>query len=284
MANHTDPVRLIIGCGYLGIRVARLWLSEASTVLATTRSQETAQEFRKQGLHPVIWDVLKPSGTLPAADVIVYCVGFDRNSGHSMRDVYVDGLKAALESLDGRPRLFLYVSSTGVYGDAGGGWVDESTPENPEDAGGKVCLEAEQTLKDHARATGLPYVVLRLAGLYGPERMIGAGRVAKGTPVGADPDAYLNLIHVEDAARVVEAAREKASPGETYLVADGRPVKRRDFYGCIAELLQTEPPVFAPQQSSRSRGDRRVSNRKMLNEFGVKLTYPDFRSGLKACW
>jgi nucleoside-diphosphate-sugar epimerase len=230
--------------------------------------------------------VLAPPEAFPAdveaLDTVLYCVGFDRTQERSMREVYVDGLSATLDRLPPF-RRFVYVSSTGVFGSAAGGWVDESTPPAPIDSAGEVCLEAEQLLLAKAADRGWDVVILRLAGVYGPGRMIGLENLRAGRPVAGDPDGHLNLIHVEDAARVVLAAADRPEAHGCYIVADGRPVRRREFYEASATFVDAPSPVFDGAPARRGRGDRRLRNERMLRELEPTLLYPDFRAGLRSC-
>src|SRR5262245_33646615 len=127
------PVRLIIGCGYLGQRVAALWQAQGQRVIATTRKAISSP----RGLEPVICDVLDPSSLrgVPAAETVLYAVGFDRSSGASMRDVYVDGLANVLAQLPA-PKRFIAVSSSSVYGQSDGCWVDETAATEPAEESG----------------------------------------------------------------------------------------------------------------------------------------------------
>jgi nucleoside-diphosphate-sugar epimerase len=230
---------------------------------------------------PVVYDVLTGGEPLPSVDTVLYAVGFDRQQGISQREVYVEGLRQTLQRLP-RPRLFIYVSSTGVYGNHAGDWVDEATPPAPVDAGGEACWEAEKVLEKWSRDEGWSSIVLRLAGIYGPGRWIGVEKLRRSEPIGADPDGWLNLIHVEDAAAVVDAARERGRPGETYVISDGQPVRRQDFYSRLAALVGAPFPQFDPSQASRHRGDRRINPAKMLSVLSPVLRFPDFESAWRA--
>src|SRR5262249_53289182 len=179
------------------------------------------------------------------------------------------------------PRRFVYVSSTSVYGQTDGGWVDESSPTEPGDESGRIVLECERLLRERLPAA----IILRFAGIYGPGRIIKRAALEKGEPLATDPDRRINLIHVEDGARTVVAGAERGQLGTTYNVADGRPVTRREYYTALAEFLGAPPPRFEPTPASGSRQDRtdrRVSNRRLRDELGVELDYPDFKAGLKA--
>src|SRR5437763_7550859 len=272
---------LILGCGYLGRVLAGQWLAEGRRVAATTRSPQRAGEWLRPGLEPVVCDVLDPESlrALPEAGVVAYCVGFDRAAGRPTREVYVDGLAnvtAELTRPGRRQPRFVYVSSSGVYGQADGTEVDEDSPTEPREESSRVALAAEVTLRRRLPSA----VVLRFAGLYGPGRLIRAQALRSGEPLAGDPDGWLNLIHVADGAAAVRAAAERGRPGAVYNVCDDRPVRRRDFYARLAELLGAPPPAFVP--APHEGANRRVSNRKMRQELGLAFRYPSYEEGLTA--
>jgi nucleoside-diphosphate-sugar epimerase len=265
------PSHLILGCGYLGRVVARRWLAAGHRVAALTRSR--VDELRALGIEPIVGDVTDPGLQLPAAETVLYAVGMDRSSGKTMREVYVGGLANVLAVLPG-VRRFIYVSSTSVYGQADGGWVDEASPTEPVEESGRVVLECERLLRDRRPDA----IILRLAGIYGPGRVIRRAAVERGEPLTADPDGWLNLIHVEDGAAAVVAAADRGELGAIYNVADDRPVTRREFYAEMAALVGAPAPRFA---AGTERSNRRVSNRRMRAGLGVELQFPDFRAGLR---
>ncbi|MBL8830463.1 MAG: NAD(P)H-binding protein, partial [Planctomycetaceae bacterium] len=121
--------KLIVGCGYLGLRVAGRWLAQGDTVYAVTRSSARADEWRGLGIHPLIADVTDPASLrdLPVAETVLFAVGYDRSAGKAIGDVYVDGLRHVLDALPTATGRVIYISSTGVYGECDGDWVDEST-------------------------------------------------------------------------------------------------------------------------------------------------------------
>lgn len=285
--SRTEPTAmilgdsLIIGVGYLGRRVAERWRRGPGRLFGTTRDPGREAELRSMGVEPVRHDVLAGGDPLPRVDTVLYAVGYDRRQSASQEEVYVEGLRRMLGRLP-RPRLFLYISSTGVYGNHRGEWVDEETPPDPVDAGGKACWQAEQVLADWSAREGWSTVVLRLAGIYGPGRWIGVDRLRQGGVIGADPEGWLNLIHVEDAAAIVDGVRTQGVLSGTYVVADGQPVRRRDFYTRLAELAGAPPPQFDPSQASRHRGDRRINPAKLRGMLDLELRYPDFESAWRA--
>jgi nucleoside-diphosphate-sugar epimerase len=279
---------VIIGCGYLGRRVAARLMAAGRRVFATTRSPHRADEFHRLGLEPVRCDVLEPDSlfALPAAMDVVYCVGFDRTARVDMRKVYVDGLSNVLTVLDAQPddasvrRRFVYVSSTGVYAQNGGEEVDETGATTPSAEAGRIALAAERVLRER-RPDG---VILRFAGIYGPGRLIREKAVRGGEPLSGDAEQWLNLIHVEDGATAVAAALERGKPGAVYNVCDDRPVRRREFYTRMAEVLGAPPPWFtAPEEQVKGdRVNRRIANRRMRKDLEMSLRYPSYMEGLWA--
>jgi nucleoside-diphosphate-sugar epimerase len=279
--------RLVFGCGYLGMRVAQLWLHAGEEIVALTRRPTRALELRSRGIRPIVGDITTPF-FLPEVDrfqTVLFAVGFDRLAGKDIQEVYVGGLENALKALPDSVERFIYVSSTGVYGQNQHEWVDEDSVCEPKRRGGLACLAAEQLLESHE--LGKRAIVLRLAGIYGPERIPQLAALREGRPVHASPHGFVNLIHVDDAARVVVAAEKRAQPPCKYVVADGQPVRRGDFYREIARLLAAPPPRFVdppPGSSSEERGasSKRVQCVRMKQELGVSLVYPSYCEGLAA--
>lgn len=280
---------LIVGCGFLGLRVARLWREAGHRVAAVTRSAERAAALRDSGIDPIVADVMQPHSLagLPQADVLLYAVGYDPRSSHSKRDVYVGGLDNVLRAGAARVERLVYVSSTSVYGQTDGERVNEESPCEPASENGRTCLEAEAVVRRHFRAEMIncrSAHVLRMSGLYGPGRLIARVEALRaGAPVTGNPDAWLNLIHVEDAARVVVACVERDVPGDTYLVSDDRPVTRREYYGRLAALIGAPAPSFCETASASTRTtglNKRCDNSRMRRELLPELIHPTIEQGL----
>ena len=280
--------KLVVGCGYLGRRVARAWVSAGDDVYALTRSESRGSDFRTEGIQPVIGDVTRSDtlDALPEVDTVLYAVGFDRNAGHSMREVYVDGLRNVLDRVAASTGRFLYISSTSVYGQSAGEWVDEDSPCDPTRPNGVICLEAEGLVRaafpssagDHPGECSAN--VLRLAGIYGPDRLLRRiVSVKAGEPVSGNPDAWLNLIHVDDAVRSVLACAAEAPQGRTYLVCDDEPLTRSTYYKTLAELLDAPPPSF--ETTDEMARNKRCRNSRLRTELSVSLEFPAARAGLR---
>lgn len=266
---------LILGCGYLGRRVAARWVAAGRRVAALTR--RNADTLAALGVEPVAGDIFDPDRLrrLPAARTVLYAVATDRTSGKTMREVYVDGLGHVLGTIP-PPERFVYVSSTGVYAQTDGSWVDETSPTEPVEESGQVVLDAERLLR--AKLPGA--IVLRFAGIYGPGRLLRKAALLAGEPLVGDAGKWLNLIHVEDGADAVLAAEAKAAPGATFTIADDEPVSRRDFYTLLARLLNA-PGARFEHRPEPGAANRRVSNRLARERLGWVPRYASYREGLR---
>lgn len=276
--------KLIFGCGYLGERVLALWKAQGEKVYAVTRSADRAAEWSQNGITPLIIDISKPIEIAAPMDIdtVLFAVGFDRLAGPSIHEVYVNGLARVLAWLPISVQRFIYISSTGVYGSFDGEWIDEDAPCEPQREGGKACLAAEKLLAESPFADRS--AVLRLAGIYGPQRIPRAKDLLEGKPLEAVSSGYLNLIHVADAANIVLLAEQKLT-SRCLLVSDGQPVVRREYYAELARLLDAPPPQFTaaatdPPIAKRGAADKRISNARLLRELTPEFLFPDYRAGL----
>jgi nucleoside-diphosphate-sugar epimerase len=278
--------KLIFGCGYLGRKVARLWRKAGDRVAAVTRSECRASDIQSDGIEPIIGDVCRTASlrALPEADTVLFSIGFDRAAGSSIHNIYVAGLRNVLDRLPASVSRFLYVSTTGVYGDHGQQWVDEQAACDPRTDGARAHWAAEQVLRSHP--LGKRAIVLRLAGLYGPGRVPRKKELLASEPIVAPAEGYVNLIHIDDAAAAIVAAGERGQPPRTYNVSDGHPVPRREYLRELAEILGAPPPRFAdlpPSSKTRGAASKRISNRRMLDELKVQLAFPTLTAGLRNC-
>ncbi len=281
MTTTPPSLRLVVGCGYLGGRVARRWASRGDRVVGITRSSARTGSLAATGIEPEIIDVAAANpewaGLLarhgcPAT--VFWAVGLDRSAGGSYADVHLAGLRRLLDALAAagcRPRMILS-SSTGVWGDEGGSRVTEATPVNPSREAGRVLVAAESLLAGHPLGPG---TALRFAGLYGPERLPRLADLRAGRPIAADPDSWLNLVHVDDAAAVVEAVGDAPAPGRLYVVSDGRPVLRRDWYTRLAELAGGPPPAWDDSTPRSRGGDKRIDPAAVWRDLALTPQHPD---------
>lgn len=272
---------LVFGCGYLGNRIARKSVSAGSVVWATTRNDQKAQKLANDGIEPLIvdWNDARSLSRLPQVDGVVVAVSYDRKGRLDRYQSQVGGLSRLLDHLP-KSTPISYISTTGVYHQTDGVWVDETSPTRPRREGGKVHLQAEQLL--HRHRPGGPWSILRLAGIYGPDRVPRAADVIAGRKIASPAGGYLNLVHVDDAAEATIRSLESPS-GRLYLVADDQPVLRRAFYQQIASHYGAAEPSFESpdaKRSLRSDSNKRIWNRRMKRELMPTLRFPTYRQGL----
>lgn len=289
MSPLEGDTALIFGCGYLGIRVARRLIREGWHVVALTRSTSRATQLAAEGIEPRIgdWNDARSLQGTPKASRVLVAVGYDGRSGRSRHEVYVEGLRQALGAIPADSRV-CYVSSTGVFHQSDGRWVDETAPCHPAAEGGRAHLRAEELLRRvRQRRSSDATVVLRMAGLYGPGRVPRVAAIRRGEALPSSPSGYLNLIHIDDAAECVLQAWEHPSPAPLYVIADGHPVVREDYYREIARLSGSPPPRFAdpsaaPSTGSRSDSNKRIWTARMRRDLRSRLSYRSYREGLRS--
>lgn len=282
--------KLVVGAGYLGARVAALWKSNGEPVHILTRSADKADAFAAQGYLPLVADITRPETlrTLPAVSTIAWCVAPDRAAGGTPEGVYVEGLRNFLDALPAPPRRFLQISSTSVYGQTDGSYVNEESPTQPTAANGQTCLAAESLLRSRFPQTSdlsAPQAdIVRLAGIYGPGRLIARlEHLRAEQPLEVNPEAWLNLIHVDDAARIAVAIGDAGRKGRVWLVADDRPVRRREFYSLVASKAGTPAPRFQVQnlsESERNSLGKRCANTLIRQTLDVGLLFPTIDEGI----
>ena len=252
------PRVLIAGCGDVGARAAALLRAHGADVYGLRRSARALPD----GVTPVRADLADASSlsSLPGAiRQVVYLPTPDARTPGAYRRVFVDGLEHLLDALAGSPlERVLFVSSSAVYGEHGGDWVDEATPPAPPGFNGEILLEAERRLA----ARDLPATVLRLAGLYGPGRDGLFGRLRTGQArVPHEPPFWANRIHVEDAAGAIAHLLALPDPAPLYLGVDDTPLPLDMLYGYLSERLGAPPPGVGPPP--RGIGNKRLRNARL---------------------
>jgi nucleoside-diphosphate-sugar epimerase len=277
-------IRLVFGCGYLGLRAAKRWVRSGDDVFAVTRNPQRADDLRALDIIPIVADVTQPDSLtgLPTADTVLAAIGMDRTAYSDIRMVYVDGLRNVIQNLPSETGQLMYVSSTGVYGDFGGTWIDENSPTHPTREGGKACLEAEAliaTSRFADRAT-----ILRFAGIYGPCRVPTRELIVSKQWKKLSSDGYLNLIQVDDGAQIVETISNRPPTGETFLVSDGNPPLRRDYYEFIAQHFGVSQIPWEQSdvdlKNVRGGSNKRILNKKLVERFEITFEFPNYQTGL----
>ena len=273
---------LSFGHGYSARALSRILLAQDWRVIGTTRNEEKAVGMMNDGIEPRIW---------PGADMAPALNGATHLLISAAPDDAGDPVLAALhDEIAARAGPFEwvgYLSTTGVYGDHGGDWVDETTPLTPSTKRGIARVQAESAW---AAIPDLPLHIFRLAGIYGPGRGPFA-KVRAGTARRIiKTDQVFSRTHVADIARVLAASIRNPNPGAAYNVCDNDPAAPQDVIGYAADLLGLPlPPAedfetaeMSPMARSFYAESKKVRNDRIKNELGVELLYPDYRSGLKA--
>ena len=267
---------LIAGCGDVGTRLARRLVLRGERVLGLRRSAGALPA----GVEPVVADLGDPpslAGLPQGITRLVYLPAPDARTPQAYRRVYVEGLGALLDRLD-RAALerALLVTSSAVYGEHAGAWVDEDTLPAPPGFNGAILLEAEALWR--SRLPGQP--VLRLAGLYGPGRArvldeLRAGRAR----APRDPPFYVNRMQVDDAAAALDHLLSLPAPAPLYLGCDDMPLPQFELYATLAGLLGAPVPGVGPAPAGI--GNKRLSNAR-LRASGFAPLWTDARRGYAA--
>jgi nucleoside-diphosphate-sugar epimerase len=275
----------IFGLGYSGLQIARLARAAGWQIAGTCTSQEKASALRDGGITAHRFD----GAAAPPADLLA-------DATHVISTIAPgdggDPVLRTCRNLLGRVRWFGYLSTTGVYGDHGGSWVEETTPARPTQPRSIARLAAERSWQALALEVGINLDIFRLPGIYGPGRSA-IEQVAAGTVRRIDkPGQVFSRIHVEDIAGTVLIAITQPHAGSIYNVADDLPASTADVVAYACELLgKPVPPLvpwleaqaaMSPMAQSFYAENRRVRNERIKDELGVVLRYPTYREGLRA--
>ncbi len=279
---------LIVGCGYVGFPLGIELVNRGDEVFGLRRSADAAPAMAAAGIRPLAGDITEEGelAKLPAGyDWVVNCVSSTKGGVDEYRAVYLEGMRNLISWLaPSPPKKFVYTSSTSVYGQSDGSVVTESSLTEPLSETAKVLLEAERVLIEAARGQKFPAVVLRLAGIYGPERGYWLKQYLKNeVKIEGKGDRILNMIHRDDVVGAIIAALERGRPGEVYNVVDNEPVTQLRVLTWLSERMGGQLPPAVPEDAveGRKRGvtSKRVSNEKLKRELGYKFRYPTFREG-----
>ncbi len=268
----------VLGCGYVGLELARGLLADGHEVVGIRRSQDGLRAVEEIGAEAVQADVTDADSlaSIPDVDVLVYAVSADGRDSSAARAAYVDGLRTTLDLFAERnspPERIVYTSSTGVYGDRDGAWVDESTPLEARTEREEILAEAERVAREDR---GWDWTITRFSGLYGPDRYR-LERYLEG-PVS---DRYLNMIHRDDAAGTIRFLLDTGNGrNEVVLVTDDEPVRKPVLADWLADECGVSHPQRAEPTSERARASKRCSNEK-LREMGCEYRYPTYREGYR---
>jgi nucleoside-diphosphate-sugar epimerase len=279
---------LIVGCGDIALR-ALPRLARNYQVFGLVRSAGQSDRIAALGAMPLAGDLDDPA-TLQVlagrADLVLHLAPPGESGERDQRSA---NLIAALSPRP--PRRLVYISTSGVYGDCGGAWVDEARPLAPQTVRGGRRVDAERALLDWGKRSGVAVIVLRVPGIYAAERLPLA-QLKRGSPVlRAEDDVYTNHIHADDLAGVCLAALERGGAGRVYNASDDSELKMGDYFDLVADRARLpRPPRIARAVAeagaisegllSFMRESRRLSNARMKAELGVRLRYPSAYEGV----
>ena len=282
---------LIVGCGYTGLPLGEELVRQGHEVFGLRRSDFAATGLRAAGIQPLVGDVTRPEDLqrLPDSfDWVVNVVSSTKGSLDEYQQVYRQGtcnLIAWLQSMS--IKKFVYASSTSVYGQTDGSWVKESSPTEPKSPTSQVLVETEKVLLAAWQKSQFPAVILRIAGIYGPDRgHLFLQYLRNEARIPGKGERIINMIHRDDLIGIIIAALADGRPGEIYNAVDDEPVAQIHFFRWLSETLGKWMPPFSTEteNAERKRGltNKRVSNRKLKMELGYQFKYPTFRQGYTA--
>lgn len=272
---------LIAGCGDVGTGLGLLLADRGHEVWGLRRHPRGLPA----PIRPRAADLTDPDSleNLPACDYVIYTAAAAGQTEEAYRLAYVEGVRnllAALEDQDREPRRVFFTSSTGVYGQNHGEWIDEASPAKPKTFTGRILLEAERRVLE----SPYPGTVVRLAGIYGPGRTRLIDQVASGEAVLYEEPSYTNRIHRDDCAgflaHLVAMDLSGKAVDDVYVGVDDDPAERGDVLRFLAELLGVPAPAVEPGSSGRGRNKRCRNDR--LKATGYRLRFPTFREGYAA--
>ncbi|MCZ8394463.1 NAD-dependent epimerase/dehydratase family protein [Achromobacter ruhlandii] len=268
---------LFIGCGDLGQRAARRLLARGDTVYALRRRPPADDA---SGIRWLAGDISQPDSlpALPAGITrVIHVATAGARDPAAYRAVFVDGLNHVLDALDTRQvERIVFVSSSAVYGEHRGDWVDEDTPPAPQGFNGRILLEAEAALA----ARAIPHTTLRFAGLYGPGRLQLIERLRTGmASAPLEPPHWANRIHIDDAAAAIAHVALLPDALPVYIGCDDTPLPLHELYADLARMIGAPAPGDGP--APKGVGSKKLSNAR-LRASGLALQWPDSRAGYAA--
>ncbi len=286
---------LIVGCGDVGLRVAGLQ-GPRVRLLALTSTPERAPLLRSRGITPLAGNLDDPASLQRLSGLATRVVHLapppSQNNAHWWRDPRTEALARALRRRT-PPRSLAYGSTSGVYGDCDGAWVHEARPIAPSTPRAQRRADAEALLRHFGRAAGVRVSVLRIPGIYAPDRPGGTPheRLQRGTPVlTREDDVYTNHIHADDLARATQAALWRGRPQRVVNASDDTELKMGDYFDLAADLYGLPRPARLPRSTAQSQlplvllsfmsESRRLVNQRMKQELRLRLRYPTVREGL----
>lgn len=271
---------LIAGCGYVGTQLGHELVARGNTVWGLRRNAA----LLPPGIQPFPADLTRRE-TLrnlpPDSRLIFFTAGPDRHDESAYQDIYIEGLEALLESLDEQgqtPQRLVLASSTAVYGQNQGEWVDESSPADPGRFEGRILLAAERLV----RASRFESVIVRFGGIYGPQRTGLIDSIRSGTAFCTEgPPLYTNRVHRDDCAGILQHVALLSNPESCYLGVDHEPAEKCEVLRWIAAQLNLPPPPRRAERPPSQRGSSKRCRNARLIASGYRFRYPTYREGYR---
>lgn len=288
---------LIIGCGDIGERVAKIWQNNGKTVYGAVRRKEQRDRLEQLNIIPcpIDLDNLSSLKNLPSKNALLYYFAPPPAMGQqdTRMENFLKNLDAENAPGSHKPRQIIYISTSGVYGDQQGQLINEQTPVKPQVDRAKRRYHAEQQLHQWSAGSNIPVTILRVGGIYGPGRLP-LQRLKDQIPMLFENlSPQTNRIHADDLAQICIAAATTKAHGQIYNVSDGTNSNMTEYFNTIADFcgLPRPPLVDWPEaEKTISKGmlsylkeSRRMDNTKLINELNIKLLYPTLKEGLKSC-
>ena len=277
----------IIGCGYIGKLLARRLLKANINVRGVVSSEASLAECQQRNIACDIIDLDKPLSNIDLAHYRVIYLAPPPRSGKT--DTRITNFLNAIDKH--APGRFVLISTTGVYGDCKGDWIDETRPLNPTADRAYRRADAEQQVQQYCQHHGIPLVILRVAGIYGPGK-IPVARIKSAQPIVNEQDSpFTNRVHAYDLVTICEKALLSPNITGTYNVTDGHPGTMYEYFtGVAAAMNLPAPPAISLAEAKQQLSEgmlsymaesRRIDNSKLLNDFELELKYPTLKHGLK---
>ena len=271
---------LIVGCGYVGLPLGGALAGLGHEVHGLRRSTNTRAVMEEAGIIPHVVDITRREqlDNLPGPfDWIINTVSSGRGGEEAYRKIYVEGTQNLIDWFSGSsPQKYLFTSSTGVYGQTDGSWVDEDSPTKPSGNTGQILLDAETLV------FSVGGIVLRLSGIYGPDRGHLYRQFLKGEAVmTGNPNRWMNMVHLDDVIGCILVAMETADPGTVLNATDNEPVTQQDFFQWLADQLDRPLPPRKPDVTphKRAQTNKRVSNSRAHEMLSWTPKHPTWREG-----
>lgn len=287
-AGHfAGPRILVVGCGDVGLRLVHL-LGDRFRIFALTHTPQRSGALRAAGAIPIVADLDRRDSLLAFGGIAPTVVHLAPPQTRGALDLRTKALVSVLHGV----RRLVYVSTSGVYGDCDGDWVDETRTVAPQTDRARRRVDAEVRLRDWAKCRGAALTILRVPGIYANDRLP-LSRLSTGTPVlRPEDDVYTNHIHADDLARLVVLTLFRGRPQRVYHAVDSSAMRMGEWFDLLADSKGLSRPGRATRAEIESQvsverlsfmsESRRLTNARITDELGMRLSYPTVREGLEA--